>query len=83
MCSGYLYTSKKKDNSGFFLYAVLGPGLKNRKYYDDERTNLIATFETGLGWQFFLSNHVTFKWSNSLMFAADGGITISKISLGF
>lgn len=83
LCTGYLYTSKRKDNSGFFLYTALGPGLKKKKYYDNQQTVFIAAFEAGLGWQFFISNHLTFKWSNSIFFAADGGITISKISLGF
>ncbi len=71
------------NNGGFFLCTELGLGLRKRKYYEVELSNFFTAFEAGFGWQFHIGNKIAVRWTNTATFAGKGGITMTKLSLGF
>lgn len=71
------------SNRGFFLCSELGGGSRKNKYYEVKYSTGFVAFEAGLGWQFHISNAINIRWTNTLSFAGAGGITMTKLSIGF
>jgi hypothetical protein len=80
----HYYTSHTSENNrGFFLHSGLGVA---RRIFKDQSVTYGSTkpsFEAGVGWQFHLGSRTTLVWSNTLLFAGAGGITLTKVALGF
>jgi hypothetical protein len=77
------YFTGKNNDRGFFIHSGLGVVFRKHNQYDLSETTTLAGFEAGFGFQFFVSQRIAIKWTNSLLFAGEGGITLSKISLAF
>lgn len=84
MSTAQFFTSKRKENyEGFFLQFGVGAGSRKYEHSDVKRTYTVPCTEFGLGWQFYLGKKTTLVWHNSILFAGEGGITVTKISFGF
>lgn len=81
--TGTVHKFFSRKNSGFFLCSELGLGQRKRKYYEYESSTMFTAFEGGLGWQFRVGDKVAIRWTNTLTFAGHGGITMTKLSVGF
>jgi len=71
------------DNRGIFLCSELGIGSRKNRSYEAEYSLLFTAFEAGFGFQFHACNRLAIRWTNSLTFAGRGGITMTKLSVGF
>jgi hypothetical protein len=71
------------DNRGIFLCSELGMGSRKNKSYDVEYSTLFTAFEAGFGVQFRAGNKFAIRWTNTLTFAGNAGITMTKLSIGF
>ena len=82
MGTAQLFTGKN-NYKGLLVHSGLGAGIRKREQYDVSQSRTYPAFEFGFGLQFPVSKTVSLKWTNSLTFAGEGGITLSKISLAF
>ena len=73
----------RPDNRGIFLCSELGIGSRKNTYYEVEYTTLFTAFEAGVGFQFRAGNKLAVRWTNTLTFAGNAGITMTKLSIGF
>lgn len=71
------------QNRGLFLLAEIGTGRRIFRYEALHHESLIMAGEGGIGWQFLLNNRFAVRWTNSLAFGGNGGITMTKLSVGF
>jgi hypothetical protein len=81
--TGTIHKFFSLDNHGFFLCSELGAGSRKNRYYEVQYSTGFMAFEAGLGWQFDICNKIKFRWTNTLSFAGRGGITMTKLSIGF
>jgi hypothetical protein len=78
------FTSKREDSKGFFLHSGLGVSFISYKESGIKGDRYTPAFEAGLGWLFPIGSNIALKWTNTITFATDnGGITLSKVSIGF
>ena len=79
------FTSRRAYPSGFFFHAGAGAGLKTYRWQPEMHRNSIRpAFEAGIGWLFLLGDGLALKWTNTVTFpSADGGITITRLALGW
>lgn len=71
------------DNRGIFLCSELGTGFRKNRSYEVDYSTLFTAFEAGFGFQFRAGNQLAIRWTNTLTFAGRGGITMTKLSVGF
>ena len=78
-----LFDTKEDKGSrrGFYLQTALG--AVRRTYYDGQLVKFRPGFEAGLGWHFPIGKQVNLQWSNSVLFAGAGGITQTRLAIGF
>ena len=81
--SGTAHKFFSRKNGGFFVCSELGLGIRNNKYYEYNTSKMFAAFEGGLGWQFRVGDRLAIRWTNTLTFAGNGGITMTKLAVGF
>jgi hypothetical protein len=71
------------NSKGFFICSELGIGSRSHDYYEAKSSTTFTAFEAGLGWQFRVGDKLAIRWTNTLTFAGQGGITITRLSVGF
>ena len=71
----------KGQQQGFYMQTTLG--AIRRTYYDGQLAKIKPGFEMGFGWHFPIGNRVNLQWSNSILFAGVGGITQTRLAIGF
>jgi hypothetical protein len=71
------------NQKGFFLCSELGWGLRKYQYYAVEYSTWFVASEFGFGCQFAVGRKLAIRWSNTITFAGKGGITATKLSIGF
>lgn len=88
---GYLFTSKKKSNTGFFISVGTGAMHSNWKYNTGSSINYLRPVaEFGLGFKFKLSDDMALQWRNDLRIISPqpegggaGAVTTTSLALGF
>ena len=81
--TGTVHKFFKQNQKGVFLSGALGAGLKHQKYYASEWSMFYVASEFGFGLQFPLGKKLALRWTNSLQFEGQGGITATKLSIAF
>lgn len=88
---GYLFTSKKKSTSGFFISAGTGAIYSNWKFTTGGSFNYLRPVaEFGIGFKFRLSDNMALQWRNDLRIISPqpegggaGAVTTTTLALGF
>lgn len=73
----------RTDSQGIFLCAELGLGRRENTFYEVKYATMFTAFEAGFGFQFRAGNKLAVRWTNTLTFAGNAGITMTKLSVGF
>lgn len=81
--TGTVHKFFKTGQRGVFLSSALGAGLKHHRYYASEWSLFYVASEFGFGLQFPIGKKMAIRWSNSLQFEGQGGITATKLSIAF
>jgi hypothetical protein len=81
--TGTVHKFFKEGQKGIFISAALGPGIKHHRYYASEWSIFYVASEFGFGLQFRIGKRMALRWSNSLQFEGQGGITATKLSIAF
>ena len=68
---------------GSFFTTGVGLGLRTYEYYRYKSQSVFIAFHAGLGWQFKLGDRMALRWIIDGSFAGEGGITGTRLSLGF
>jgi hypothetical protein len=81
--TGTVHKFFKPNQKGVFLSCALGAGLKHQRYYASEWSMFYVASEFGFGLQFLLRKKMALRWTTSLQFEGQGGITATKLSIAF
>lgn len=81
--TGTVHKFFKPGQRGIFLSSALGAGLKHHRYYASEWSLFYVASEFGFGLQFPIGKKMAIRWSNSLQFEGQGGVTATKLSIAF
>jgi hypothetical protein len=91
LVDGYLFTGKKKSNSGFFISVGTGAIHSNWKLNTGSSINYLRPVaEFGLGFKFRLNDGMALQWRNDLRIISPqpekggaGTVTTTTLALGF
>jgi hypothetical protein len=79
----YSTSKAKTGNDGFFVQFGLGTALRRTTDGEVKYTNAVLCMEPEFGWQCRIAKKLTLTWTNSILFAGHGGITMTGLSVGF